>query len=115
MEQDWRTIYSGVPQGSLLGPLFFVVFINDLSDFVPSGSMVALYVDDCKTSRVIQRQCDHESFQEDLNSLALRAQQNHMSFNTKKCILMRITKNRSPICAPLPSLKIPQSSPILTW
>ena len=99
---DWRPIPSGVPQGSLLGPLFFVIFINDdLHDVVSPASLVALYTDDCKTSRVIQHPCDHESLQDDLNSLVFWSRLNHMSFNAKKCKLMRITKNRSPFFAPL--------------
>lgn len=55
-----------------------------------------------KTSRVIQRPCDHESFQDDLNDLVPWSGLNHMSFNTKQCKLKRISKNRSPILlAPL--------------
>ena len=100
ISSDWRPIPSGVPQGSLLGPLFFVIFINDLPDVVSPTSLVALYADDCKTSKVIQHPCDHESLQDDLNNLVLWSRLNHMSFNTKKCKLMRITKNRSPIFAP---------------
>ena len=66
---DWRPIPSGVPQGSLLGHLFFVIFINDLPDVVSPTRLIALYADDCKTSRVIQHPCDHESLQDDLNNL----------------------------------------------
>lgn len=67
---DQHTISSGVPQGTILGPFFFVIFIIDLPDAVSSWNMVALYADDCQTSRVIQRQYNHESFQEDLDDLA---------------------------------------------
>ena len=49
----WSVVPSGVPQGSLLGPLFFAIFISDLPDVVMPENTVALYADDCKTSRVV--------------------------------------------------------------
>ena len=78
-----------------------MIFINDLPDVVSPTSLVALYADDCKTSRVIQHPCDHESLQDDLNNLVSWSRLNNMSFNPKKRKLMRITKSRSPIFAPL--------------
>ena len=45
------------------------MFIIALPDVVFPTSLVTLCADDCKTSRVIQRPCDHESFQDDLNDL----------------------------------------------
>ena len=50
---SWTEITSGVPQGSTLGPLAFVLFINDLPDVVCSASTIALYADDSKMFRVI--------------------------------------------------------------
>ena len=69
INSTWWAIPSGVPQGSLLGPLFFVIFISDLPEVVISGNCVSLYADDCKTSRVINRPADHTVFQSDLDSL----------------------------------------------
>ena len=68
------------PQGYLRGP-FFVIFLNDLPGVVSPTSLVALYVDDCKTSKVIQHPCDHEPLQDDLNSLVSWSRLNHMSLS----------------------------------
>jgi hypothetical protein len=49
---EWQPVTSGVPQGSILGPLLFLMFINDLPDVIVS-STVALFADDCKIFKVI--------------------------------------------------------------
>ena len=89
-------ITSGVPQGSILGPLFFVLFINDLPDVVCSASTIALYADDSKMFRVINCDDDQTLFQNDLDKLYHWSQCNLMDFNSKKCKIMRITKKQVP-------------------
>ena len=89
---SWLNITSGVPQGSIFGPLFFVIFISDLSKVVSQETSVALYADDCKAFRVVNCPNDlNMMFQDDLDSLCTWSQHNRMSFNVKKCKLMRIT------------------------
>ena len=58
-----------MPQGSLIGPLFFVIFVSDLPDVVIPGNTVALYADACKTSGVITCPSDQQDFQSDLGNL----------------------------------------------
>ena len=53
LSSSWTVIPSGVPQGSLLGPLFFVIFICDLPDAVMAGNTIALYADDCKQESLV--------------------------------------------------------------
>ena len=65
-ETDWLTVTSGVPQDSLLGPLFFIVYINDLPGVISKESSIALYADDSKMYRVISTQEDISTFQSDI-------------------------------------------------
>ena len=92
VNSSWCSIMSGVRQGSILGPFFFVIFINDLPEVVTPGNTVSLYVDDCKTSRVINCPVDHSLFQSDIDNIYRWSLQNPMEFNVKKCKLMRICK-----------------------
>ena len=77
-------ITSGVPQGSILGPLFFVIFINDLPDVVCSDNTIALYADDSKMFRVIDCDEDLIYFQEDLDKLHQWSQRNQMDFKVAR-------------------------------
>ena len=67
-----------------LGHFFFVIFISDLLEVVMPGNTIAVYADDCKTSRVITCLSDYPLFQSDLDNLYLWSQQNLMDFNIKK-------------------------------
>ena len=93
----WSVIPSGLSQGSLLGPIFFKVFISDLPDVAMPRNTIALYADDCKTSTVINCPSDNFEFQSDLDNLYGWSHQNLMDLNVKKCNLMRITKKRMPL------------------
>ena len=88
---------SEVPQGSLLGPLFFAIFISDLPEVVLPGNTIALYADDCKSTRIIDSASDQSLFQEDLNNLHQWSSRNFVDFNVKKCKIMRITKKKQPL------------------
>ena len=64
-----KEVKSGVPQGSILGPLLFVFFINDMSDVVSTGTQIVLYADDAKIWRNICYWNDHEILQKDISAL----------------------------------------------
>ena len=66
-ESDWANVTSGIPQGSVLGPLLFVLYINDLPDQVDSDAY--LFADDTKIFRIIKTQNDRQILQEDLNKM----------------------------------------------
>ena len=81
---------SGVPQGSVLGPVLFLIFINDLPDNI--RSFVRLFTGDCVLYRNIKSPLDCQIFQDDLNSLAKWEMDWQMKFNVSKCHSMRVTR-----------------------
>ena len=85
-------VLSGVPQGTVLGPILFLLHINDLPDSV--SSQVRLFADDCLLYRPIKSFQDHLKLQQDLKSLETWAEKWGMSFNAKKCYILSI-KNKS--------------------
>ena len=64
---NWLTVLSGIPQGSVLGPLLFVIFVNELPEIVKST--VYLFADDTKIFRSINNHDDPKILQDDLNML----------------------------------------------
>jgi len=92
---DYAPVSSGVPQGSVLGPVLFLLFVNDIGDNVTSR--IRLFADDCVTYRIIESHADVCTLQNDLNTLSAWAEKWQMSFNVKKCVMMRITNARSNI------------------
>ena len=70
VSSGWRQVLSGVPQGSVLGPLLFLVYISDLARVVGSGSCVRLFADDVKLFRVVTGDADRAALQSDLRSVS---------------------------------------------
>jgi hypothetical protein len=89
---DEVAVDSGVPQGTVLGPLLFLCHINDLPDSVKST--VRLFADDCLLYRVINTFQDHLTLQEDLKCLEEWATKWGMRFNAQKCYVLS-TKPKS--------------------
>ena len=82
-------VISGVPQGSILGPLLFLIFINDLPDVVLS-SKVLLFADDAKCFKSISGHSDSLQLQEDLNRLAHWSTTWSLPFNNSKCSVISV-------------------------
>ena len=85
-------VRSGVPQGTVLGPILFLCYINDLPDCVKSQTR--LFADDCLLYRAIKSVTDQLQLQRDLLSLEKWADSWGMSFNSKKCYLLSVNRPR---------------------
>jgi hypothetical protein len=86
------TVDSGVPQGTVLGPLLFLCHINDLPEAVKST--VRLFADDCLLYHEIRTFQDHVTLQSDLKQLEEWAQKWGIKFNARKCYILS-TSNKS--------------------
>ena len=97
---SWSPVSSGVPQGRILGPLLFVIFINDLPDNLSSSTNSALYANDSKLYSEIRSVDNCQSLQEDLTMLENWCTKLRMNFNAGKCKVLTVTRKRKPINFP---------------
>ena len=88
-------VTSRVPQGTVLGPLLFLAYINDMPECVTSK--IKLFADDSLVFRKVQQSSDCRALQQDLDNLQQWEQKWQMSFNADKCEVLRITNKRRPI------------------
>ena len=90
------TVMSGVPQGTVLGPLLFLVHINDLPSVVDPNTAVRLFADDCLLYRSVFSTEDHTQLQRDLDALVLWGNCWGMRFNAKKCHVLHLSRTLVP-------------------
>ena len=87
---DWIAVLSGVPQGSVLGPLLFIVFINDLDQSAEEADLLSKFADDTKVGVYIRSEEDRDRLQRVLDRLVDWAAMWGMQFNVAKCKVMHI-------------------------
>lgn len=88
---SWQDVLSGIPQGSVLGPILFVVYINTLPEVV-ENSEVFLFADDTKAFKEVHTKNDCDSLQTDINNMYKWTEKSLLKFHPDKCGIMRIGK-----------------------
>ena len=90
----WALVKSGVPQGSVLGPTLFLIYINDIAEELKST--IRPFADDSVLYHEIKGPEDHDILQQDLNAVFAWADKWQMSFNASKCQHLTITWKKQP-------------------
>ena len=88
----WAPVLSGVPQGTVLGPLLFSLYINDISSDIESE--IRLFADDCVCYREVKDEEDTIKLQRDIDRLGSWARKLGMRFQPVKCNMMQLTRKR---------------------
>jgi hypothetical protein len=92
---EWASVLSGIPQGTILGPLLFIIYINDLVDSCNNGSELYLYADDAKLFRHILTDLDKVLLQRDLDNLSNWTEKWLLKLNVNKCKYMSYERSHS--------------------
>ena len=89
-----RVSVNGVPQGSVLGPVLFLLYINDINGNIKSS--IPLFADNSIIYHKISSKTDHEILQTDLSQLQTWSDKWQMEFNVSKCVHLPITNKTKP-------------------
>ena len=89
-ESDWIPVSSGVPQGSVLGPILFIIYINDIDENILS--LILKFADDTKLVREVSTLEERNKLIEDLSNVFKWSEDWQMHFNIDKCKVMHLGK-----------------------
>ncbi len=90
---SWKEVTSGVPQGSVLAPIMFLVYINDINDNIGSESYMNMFADDATIQRKIITENSYLELQNDLAKLYKWSQMWQIEFNAEKCHVIKFGKS----------------------
>ena len=93
---SWTPVRSGVPQGSVLGPLLFILYVNDIYSVI-NYSKHGMFADDLAIYREVHTSADCKLLQSDLASVLLWSQRWQLSLNSAKCEAINVSNKRSPV------------------
>ncbi len=110
VESSLLPVISVVPQGSIIGPLLFLIYIDKAANCV-STSNIAMYADDIALYRPISCVSDYTHLQEEIISLCIWISHNHLKLNVAKCCYMTFSRKLSPTLPNTP-LTIDDSFPL---
>ena len=98
-------VLSGVPQGPILGPTLFVLFLNDIVSVISPDTNILMYADDTKIWRKIFCEYNHTTLQKDIDNLMDWAVQNKMNFHPSKTKVLMVSKSKPPLIDILPCIQ----------
>ena len=90
---SWRNVASGVPQGSVLAPIMFQLYVNDITEEL--NSYINLFADDAKVMKIIKDENDCKELQTDIDKIHAWSQRWKLEFNAKKCHVLEIGKSKN--------------------
>ncbi len=93
-------VVSGVPQGSVLGPLLFIIYVDGVETVTLPDGTVVMFADDMVLYRPIRSDHDFLLLQRDINAISNRISNLHLQFNGKKCKYMVVSRKRSGVVPP---------------
>ena len=108
---SWAQVKSGIPEGSVLGPTLFVMYINDMPDAI--NSMCQLIADDAKIFKSVRSTDDNKKLQDDLDSLTEWSTRWQLPFNDEKCKSLHIGRNNRKHIYEMDGKELDQVNPLM--